>query len=170
AGISPLLGNAGSSDWNLGTPFFPLLKSGLDGLGTDAMDSIAHFELRRPENLMILLAGQQFCQLTQVRIDSGFQNLINPIGFLLPLRRQRLLVHGGSFMLRIGVEFTTSCHLHATQAIFPPTFQLHTRDVWTRLNLLDSFFARVNDSQNRKALISSDVYVVSPDGYGRRVV
>lgn len=48
-----------SSCANLGTPFFPLVQSGLDGVGSDLVDTIADLELRGSEDLVILLGGEQ---------------------------------------------------------------------------------------------------------------
>jgi hypothetical protein len=39
-------------------PFFPLLGSGLEGLGAEAMDEIAELELGLSEELIVGFAGQ----------------------------------------------------------------------------------------------------------------
>jgi hypothetical protein len=38
-------GSGGNSGWNLGIPSFPLVQSGLEGLGTDAMGEVSNLEL-----------------------------------------------------------------------------------------------------------------------------
>ena len=41
----PIRGSGGSSGWTLGSPFFPLVESGLEGLGPDLVDEVADLEL-----------------------------------------------------------------------------------------------------------------------------
>src|SRR5262249_45541872 len=91
----PIRGSAGSSGWTLGTPFFPLVQSGLDGLGPDLVDPVSDIELGRSEDLAVGLGGQRLGEGAEVGLDGLPQGLIDALGFLGLLGGQRRRRHGG---------------------------------------------------------------------------
>jgi hypothetical protein len=63
-----------------GTPFFPLLCSGLEGLSSQAMDEIAEIELGLPEESVVGPGGQQFGDGLQVTFGGGLEGLVQLFG------------------------------------------------------------------------------------------
>jgi hypothetical protein len=63
-------GNGGRSCSTPGTPFFPLVQSGLQGGGAEAVDGIADLELGLAQELAIGLGGKQAGE--SARRSAGF--------------------------------------------------------------------------------------------------
>ena len=74
-------GSGGRSGWNLGTPFFPLLGSGLEGLGAEAMDQVAELGTRSaPKSWSSGLAGEQLGDGAEVVFGGGLEGLEELLG------------------------------------------------------------------------------------------
>jgi len=68
--------------WNLGTPFFPLVESGLDGLGSDFVDPVADLELGLAEDLSVGLGGEQLGDPSDFLADHVEQASLDPVGLI----------------------------------------------------------------------------------------
>ena len=76
-------------------PLFPLLGSGLEGLGSQAMDQVADLELGGAEELMVGLDGEQLGDRAKVVFGGGLERLeqlLGAAGLLLGEMGER---HGG---------------------------------------------------------------------------
>src|SRR4029078_2643183 len=67
AGSGPIRGTSGRRCWTPGTPFFPPLQGGLDGLGSDAVHNVADAELRFAEHGRVGFGGQEFGEFGDLR-------------------------------------------------------------------------------------------------------
>jgi hypothetical protein len=74
--------------WSPGSPFFPLVESGFDGLGSDLMDPVADLELGLAEELAVGLGGEQFGDPLDLLLDDREQAPLDPVGFVALLGRQ----------------------------------------------------------------------------------
>src|SRR5262249_13012674 len=90
----PTPGNAGSSSRILGTPFFPLVQSGLEGLGADPVDEVPDLELGLAKELPIGFGGQQLGDRANVVADGLHQDTLDPLGLVLLFRGERAAGHG----------------------------------------------------------------------------
>jgi hypothetical protein len=52
----------------LDSPFFPLVQSGLEGLGPDLVDSVADLEFGLSQELPIGFGGEQFGEAAEVGV------------------------------------------------------------------------------------------------------
>src|SRR5207244_1887017 len=62
-------GSADSSYSSLGTPFFPLLKSGLDRKSTDLVDALSHLELGGSEKFPVRFRHHQLRYFQDLFLD-----------------------------------------------------------------------------------------------------
>ena len=85
----PIRGSAGSSCWTLGTPFFPLVQSGLEGLGADLVDAVADLELGLPQELAIGLGGEQVGEAAEVGVGGLAERLDRSGRTVRPARGSR---------------------------------------------------------------------------------
>src|SRR5262245_38670689 len=91
----PIPDSSGSSCWILGTPFFPLVQGGLDGLGPDLVDAVSDLELGLSQELAVGLGGQQLGQGAEVGLDGLPQRLEDALGRIGLLGGQGRRRHGG---------------------------------------------------------------------------
>jgi hypothetical protein len=76
-----LVVGGGRSCWSPGTPFFPLVQSGLQGLGSQAVDRLADLELRGAEELRVGLGGEQACEAAGLVQEGLLEGLEEALGF-----------------------------------------------------------------------------------------
>jgi hypothetical protein len=74
--------------WNFGTPFFPLVESGFDRLGSDLVDPITDLELGLAEDLSVRLGGEQLGDALDFVLDDGQETTLDPVGFVALFGRQ----------------------------------------------------------------------------------
>src|SRR6516162_3733931 len=90
----PTPGSAGSLLRILGTPFFPLVQSGLDGLGANLVDEVPNLELGLAKELAIGFGGQQLGDRADLVADGLHQDAFDPLGLVLLFGGEREAGHG----------------------------------------------------------------------------
>ena len=78
----------------LDTPFFPLVQSGLDGLGADLVDEVSDLELSLAEQLAIGFGGQQLSDRADVAAYRLQKEALDLLRLILLLGGEREAGHG----------------------------------------------------------------------------
>src|SRR4051794_7418373 len=90
----PTRGSADSSLRTLGTPFFPLVQSGLEGFSADLMDEVPDLEFSPAKKLSIGLGGEQLGDRTNVVADGLHQDALDALRLDLLLGCEWAAGHG----------------------------------------------------------------------------
>ena len=77
-------------------PLFPLVESGLEGLGAKAVDMVADLELGGPQEAVIGLGGQQAGDVTGLVEEGLLEQLVEALGFGLLVGGEGDVRHGAS--------------------------------------------------------------------------
>src|SRR4051794_30655734 len=90
----PTRGSADSSLRTLGTPFFPLVQSGLEGFRADLMDEVPDLEFGLAKKLSIGFGGEQLGDRAKVVADGLHQAALDALRLVLLLGCEREAGHG----------------------------------------------------------------------------
>src|SRR6266852_3283699 len=117
-------GSADRSCWTLGTPFFPLVESGLDGVSNNSVASIADFKFGGAKQLAIGLGGHDACHVQDFFLSSFANDSRDALCFSFLFGGESDVDHSAS----CGKEgrFPSQAATRLKGISFPPTFQLLT--------------------------------------------
>ena len=116
--------NADRLGWSLGSPFFPLVQSGLQQLGAELVNGVAELELGLAQHLAGRLAGEQACQAACL-LEQGFlEEFEQALGFGFLFGREGKISHGA---IPSEGEFPVDRSVFAYVRNFPPTFEMLTQ-------------------------------------------
>src|SRR5262249_60805393 len=111
--------------WGRGTPLLPVVESGLEGLGAEAVDRVADRELRLAEELAVGLGGQEAGEPLGLVQERLLHQLEEALGLGLLLGGQGGVGHEGT---PGRGEFPGDASAPSDLGNFPPPFETLTRD------------------------------------------